>query len=120
VRRVYPCRRTLYVDVDGVLLIGGQINEPLAEHLRALAPLGWTLVIWSGAGAEHATTAADAAGLSGVTCLAKPDAVIDDAGWSWVQYKPVLGLRQLAALVEQERAAAAPAKPGGISQIDTG
>ena len=99
----YPCRRTLYVDVDGVLWIDGRVNEDLVAPLRELRSLGWTLVVWSSAGGDHAREVADAAGLGAVVCLAKPDAVLDDAGWSWTMHKPVLDLQRLIGLVAQER-----------------
>lgn len=92
--------RSLYVDVDDTLLRSGRIVGPVATAIEAAISQGTDVVIWSARGKSHAERAAQMAGLYGrVTCLCKPDAIIDDRGWGWVKWTRVLSADDLRAIV---------------------
>jgi hydroxymethylpyrimidine pyrophosphatase-like HAD family hydrolase len=94
--------RALYVDCDNTLLRSGRIVEPVAAAIREALRRGTDVVIWSARGREHAETVARMAGVFDcVICVCKPDAIIDDVGWSWVRYARVLSAEDVAQLGER-------------------
>lgn len=88
---------TIYVDVDGTLLIWPgkagrppregeagfgeipKVNAPLVEALRRWHRDGKVLVFWSRGGTKHCEFAAQLCGLKPNACLPKPRIAIDDA-----------------------------------------
>lgn len=81
----------VYVDVDGTLLIWPtrpgapqpgetpRVNSALVDCLKSWQrSSGGRIVVWTMGGCAHAEMAADLCGLESVTCIAKPDLVIDD------------------------------------------
>jgi hydroxymethylpyrimidine pyrophosphatase-like HAD family hydrolase len=82
----------LYVDVDGTLLVGGQVNGGLVsfiEHTKRESSA--TVILWSARGGEYALSVAQSLGVDRLFdhFLPKPGYIIDDMGaeWDkWVQY----------------------------------
>ena len=92
--------RSLFVDVDDTLLRSGRIVGPVAAAIEAAMSQGTDVVVWSARGKAHAERAAQMAGLEGrVTCVGKPDAIIDDRGWGWIRYARVLSADDLALII---------------------
>lgn len=100
VKRLCPPPSVVYIDVDGTLLIDGQINEPLVDWLREAHRAGYQLVLWSSAGEDHARQTAAQADLTELfhAILSKPGYVVDDMGWRWVRYTQSLPVRGGARL----------------------
>ena len=91
--------RAIYVDCDNTPLRSGRVVEPVAAAIREALRRGTDVVIWSARGRGHAETVARMAELSEqVMCACKPDAIIDDVGWSWVRYARVLSVDDVARL----------------------
>lgn len=82
----------LAVDVDGTLLQDGRINMAVVEYCREMKAKGWTLMLWSSMGQIHACGVADDAGLADLfdLIISKPGLILDDRGWSWTRYAPVV------------------------------
>ena len=96
--------RTLYVDVDGTLLLWHpdtpgkvrslktpRINTILVKAIRQWYLPTHTLVIWSATSQGHAEYAATITKLDTLNpppiCLKKPDAMVDD-NFSWFNKRP--------------------------------
>jgi hydroxymethylpyrimidine pyrophosphatase-like HAD family hydrolase len=84
-----PRPEVIYVDVDGTLLLANSgINWALVEQLRQKHAAGFSLVLWSARGEQHAKDAANKANCVGLftAILSKPGFIIDDKGWAWTRY----------------------------------
>jgi len=83
----YPERKTIYVDVDGTLLIKDRINIKLVSYIKSKKREGYDINIWSMRGKKYAEKWMIRAGLKyDVThCLSKPGMIIDDEGWNWIK-----------------------------------
>lgn len=88
-------RRTIAIDVDGTLLAHGRINAAIVARIREWIAGGVEVYVWSARGRDHARQAVEAAGLADVLCISKPTAILDDMGWSWIQYTRVLAREDL-------------------------
>lgn len=84
----YPPPKVIYIDVDGTLLHGGQVNRPLVEWARAKYTDGYQIIVWSSRGADNARLAVGKAGIFDIVSymLSKPGYIVDDKGWSWTKY----------------------------------
>lgn len=84
--------KTAAVDVDGTLLINGVPQAKAIEWCRQKKRDGWSLILWSAAGRDHALRAAVLCGLDGafVAIIAKPSVILDDIGWSWIKHTCVI------------------------------
>lgn len=91
-RQKYPPPSVIAVDVDGTLLINGQLNQELVTWCRKKKAEGFFMMLWSAAGQKHAENASEMAGLNDVfdLILSKPGYVVDDQGWSWVKYTQIV------------------------------
>ena len=88
----YPRQKVIAVDVDGTLSLRGQPNTKLIEWCKAKASEGFSLMLWSSQGEQHARDMADRFGcadLFHVIC-SKPGAIVDDKGWGWIKYTTVV------------------------------
>ena len=107
VRLKYPSRRVLAVDVDGVLIDSyGRRNAEAADYARAMHADGWRIIVWSARGHEYAKDAAEDCGLSDLdrlTVCGKPAAVLDDQGWRWARWVPVITRQSVADVVNRWR-----------------
>ena len=83
----YPERKTIYVDVDGTLLIKDRINIRLVAYIKRMKQSGYEVNIWSMRGKKYAEKWCIRAGLKYYIthCLGKPGMIIDDEGWSWTK-----------------------------------
>ncbi len=88
----YPTPKVIAVDVDGTLITNGVINEKLVRWCKKQSKLGFTMILWSSRGLQHALKAAELTGLSNTFdhVLSKPGIIVDDKGWGWVKYTKVL------------------------------
>jgi ribonucleotide monophosphatase NagD (HAD superfamily) len=78
-----------FCDVDGVLLRNGRINSDVKAFLEQRQAEGHEVLIWSARGREHARKVCEMAELE-CECVPKPQAILDDRGWEWVKWVPVL------------------------------
>ena len=92
----YPPPSTIAIDVDGTLIISGEVNRPLVAWAAVQKARGYKLMLWSARGEQHAERAAQ---LVEQAChlpqffdavVSKPGYVIDDLGWTWVRYTRVI------------------------------
>lgn len=88
----YPPRRCIAVDVDGTLHIGGQPNVALIAWCRVRKQDGYSLILWSAQGEEHARSVATAFGCADLfdVIVSKPGYIVDDNGWDWIKYTRAL------------------------------
>lgn len=89
----YPPPKVIAVDIDGTLLVNGQINQPLVVWCKEKKQSGFRLMLWSSRGLEYARRFADQFDMSSVfdDVVSKPGYVVDDQGWQWVRYTKVIG-----------------------------
>lgn len=82
---------TIYVDVDGTIsrrqsrrsLYRGELRQDVVAAVLAAHRAGHSIVIWT-RDMQHARTAAYKLGIeSVVTCLAKPDLIVDNQPARW-------------------------------------
>lgn len=80
------------VDVDGTLEQDGQLDEACLEYLMKKRAEGWSLMLWSSQGQARAAGFADEHGITGIfdVIASKPGLILDDRGWSWTIYCPVV------------------------------
>jgi len=87
-----PPPRVIAVDVDGTLHQGGISNKRLISWLAEQKAAGFTLMLWSLRGEQHARTMAsqcEADHLFDLIC-SKPGYVVDDQGWHWIKETRVI------------------------------
>jgi predicted mannosyl-3-phosphoglycerate phosphatase (HAD superfamily) len=91
-RQKFPPPRTIAIDVDGTLQRRGEPNLPLLEWCREKKSAGFTLVLWSSRGEDHARKFATLFGVQDLFdhILSKPGYIVDNHGWSWIQYTRVI------------------------------
>jgi len=84
----YTPRKVVYVDVDGVLLIGGAYSNDNVDRVKELHHNGFELVLWSSRGREHAERVAKETEITELftAILSKPSYIIDDKGWTWTRF----------------------------------
>lgn len=82
-----PPPNVIAVDVDGTLIVQGRVNNTLVSWCKRKKNEGFTLILWSMRGANHAQQAAELSGLTDCfdSIISKPGFVVDDKGWSWIQ-----------------------------------
>ena len=85
--KTYPERKTIFVDVDGTLLINDQINQRLCSWIKTKYIDGYEIIIWSMQGAKYADKICKRAKLEFVVshCISKPGTIVDDEGWLWTK-----------------------------------
>jgi len=83
----YPERKTIFVDVDGTLLINNQINRRLTSWIKTQWLDGYEIIIWSMQGAKYADKICRKANLENYVthCISKPGTIVDDEGWTWIK-----------------------------------
>ncbi len=89
----YPRPKTIAVDVDGTLIIEGELNRSLVDWCRAKQAEGYTLILWSMQGQEHAQEVVEEYWqLEGLFdyVISKPGTIVDDDGWQWTRYTEVI------------------------------
>jgi hypothetical protein len=96
-RQRYEPTRCIAVDVDGTLQINGRRNDVLIDWCRDRRLDGYSILLWSARGKEHARSVADAFACADVfdVILAKPGYIVDDLGWSWIKYTRVIDMGDL-------------------------
>lgn len=83
----YPAPRSIFVDVDGTLIIGGKINEPLVLWLSDRKFEGFELILWSLRGRQYAAVIAERWCLLWLfdAIISKPGQIVDDQGLKWLR-----------------------------------
>ena len=87
-----PPPRVIAVDVDGTLHMNGVSNTRLITWLAEQKAAGYSLMLWSLRGEQHARAIASqckADHLFDLIC-SKPGYVIDDQGWQWIRETRVI------------------------------
>lgn len=82
-----PPPRVIAVDVDGTLHHDGVSNKRLIAWLAEQKAAGYSLMLWSLRGEQHARTVASqckADHLFNLIC-SKPGYIVDDQGWQWIK-----------------------------------
>ena len=91
-RQALPPPRVIAVDVDGTLHQDGISNTRLISWLEEQKAAGFTLMLWSLRGEQHARTMASrckADHLFDLIC-SKPGYIVDDMGWQWIRETRVI------------------------------
>jgi hydroxymethylpyrimidine pyrophosphatase-like HAD family hydrolase len=96
----YPIRKTIAVDVDGTLIHGSSVNEPLIAWLRVRKEEGHELILWSARGREHARRAARVTETESLfdAIISKPGRIVDDLGWSWIKWTKIIHPSRISSL----------------------
>jgi hydroxymethylpyrimidine pyrophosphatase-like HAD family hydrolase len=79
---------TIFVDVDGTIHNNGRIIVPVLNFCQRKKQDGFSLVLWSARGQEHAQKAVELFKIGGLFdyVISKPGGIVDDRGWSWIKY----------------------------------
>lgn len=85
---IFPRQRAIAVDVDGTLVRGGNLNEPLVAWLTERKAEGFALTLWSAGGKDHALAVARAFHVEQLfdSIISKPGYIVDDEGWTWTRF----------------------------------
>lgn len=88
----YPPPKVIAVDIDGTLLIGGQLNQSLVDWCQEKKQSGFRMILWSSRGLEYAQRFAERFDLCSIfdDVVSKPGYVVDDQGWRWIRYTKVV------------------------------
>ena len=80
------------MDVDGTLVINGQLNARLANWAKEKKEQGFEVILWSARGKQYAEEQANRFGVLDcfTVVVSKPGYLVDDLGWSWTRYTRVL------------------------------
>ena len=91
-KQKHPPPKVIAVDVDGTLIIDGEVNAELVDYCRRKKSEGYTMILWSSRGKENAERAAKQSGLEDVfnILMSKPGYIVDDKRWSWTKYTRVV------------------------------
>ena len=94
----YPPTKVIAIDVDDTLCIRGRCNAKLVAWCRAMSAKGYSLMLWSARGKDHATNVATTLGVADVfdVITGKPGYIVDDKGWAWTKFTRVLRLSAIA------------------------
>lgn len=89
-----PPPRVIAIDVDKTLQIHGQPNLELIEWVKKRKADGFYIMLWSSRGEAHSRRYAELFGITELFNLicSKPGFIVDDQGWSWIQYTRVLAV----------------------------
>lgn len=88
----YPPTRCICIDVDGTLIQGPLLNTKLVDYAEEKRAAGWDVVLWSARGRDYAQRIAEEYDISHcfTAIIGKPGYIVDDRGWSWIQYTEVV------------------------------
>ena len=91
-RQKYPPPRVIAIDVDGTLQHRGSPNNPLIAWCKERKADGFTMMLWSSRGEDHARRYAELFGVTDLFDLicSKPGYIVDDQGWGWIKYTRVI------------------------------
>jgi len=89
----YPPPNVIYIDVDGTLIQGEQVNMPLVKWAREKHNDGYQIIVWSSRGEGNARAGVLKAGIGDIVThtLSKPGHIVDDQGWSWTKFTVEVG-----------------------------
>ena len=87
-RPKYKPDRVIFVDIDGTLLIDGQVDEAIIKFLEKEKKDGFMIILWSSRGLDYATDIAKKFEITQVFnfIIPKPAYIIDDYGWNWTRF----------------------------------
>lgn len=76
------------MDVDGTLIQRGKLNKKLVQWIIQKRAEGFSFVLWSTRGQDHAKLSANTFGIAHLfdAILGKPGYIVDDKGWQWTKY----------------------------------
>ena len=85
--QLMKAKNTIFIDVDGTLLIDGQANKKLVAWLSAVPAGQFEIILWSSRGKDHAEKAARFTGTTSyfAAIISKPNYIIDNDGLKWVR-----------------------------------
>lgn len=80
--------KEIFIDVDGTLIIHGEVNEPLVVWIERRFNDGYTLTLWSARGEQYAKEIAEQTKTTHFfkQIISKPSYIVDDQGWKWTRY----------------------------------
>lgn len=89
---MHPSPQTIAVDVDGTLLVNGQLNAALVEFLKKQKANGTELMLWSSRGRVYAKAVAERFEVAALfdVFASKPRVIVDDHGWDWTRFTQVI------------------------------
>lgn len=94
----FPPANSVFIDVDGTLVINGKINLGLLDWIKGRKEDGCEVVLWSARGRQHAEDLAEQWGVADVfdAIVSKPGYIVDDLGWTWTQYTRAMHPKSIA------------------------
>lgn len=94
----FPTPKVIAVDIDGTLLIDGQLNQPAVDWIRTVHRNGFFTFLWSIRGHDYAKEFVEKYQLGDAfdAVLPKPGYCLDDKGWDWTEYTKVISPGELA------------------------
>jgi predicted HAD superfamily phosphohydrolase YqeG len=87
-RPKYRSQKSVFVDVDGTLVVNGALNKSVIDIIDKMRSDGFEIYLWSMAGRPHAISIAEHFGVAEMfdEIISKPGYMIDDDGFSWLRY----------------------------------
>lgn len=88
----HPPNKLIAVDVDGTLIIDGQINILVVEFCRYMRDRDYQIMLWSSRGKQYAQDVAVRFEIADLfdDIIGKPGHILDDQGWEWTKYTRVV------------------------------
>ena len=88
IKRKYSATRCICIDVDGTLLVRGNLNRKLADWALAKKEEGFDVVLWSARGRSYCERIAKTFDITDnfSYIIGKPGFIVDDKDWSWIKY----------------------------------
>lgn len=88
----YRPAKVIAVDVDGTLIVGGEVNKSLVEWCKDKKEQGFCMILWSARGEDHAKKAAKRSKTTDLFDYihSKPGYIVDDKGWQWTKYTRII------------------------------
>lgn len=88
----FPVPDVVFIDVDGTLIVDGNVNHDLVMWARQQATNGKDIIVWSARGKSNAEHAVDICGIRDIVShmISKPGYVVDDLGNGWTQYMNII------------------------------